>query len=715
MAIDFEKELNKEQFEAVRLGDGPCLVLAGAGTGKTRVITFRVAYLLEKGIKPENILLVTFTNKAAEEMIGRVKRITGMEEKLPWAGTFHHIAYRILKIYAPKLGYKNNFSILDSGDSESLIKLSVKNTRPDSGTKFPSASVLLSAISYARNSDTTIEDALDFKYPQWSHLAETIKTVASDYKMKKKEAQAMDFDDLLINLKILFEKERGVLEKFADQFQYILVDEFQDTNKIQAEIVRLLASKHNNIFVVGDDAQSIYSFRAADIQNILRFEKIYPGAKIFKLTTNYRSAPEILDLANESINNNRRQFKKELKSASSPTGIKPELKPHYDQENEAVFVAKKIRELLGAGTLPEEIAVLFRASHHSQPLEMELMKSGVPYDYRGGMRFFERAHIKDALAFLRVMNNIADAAAWLRVLLKQEGIGPVTAEKIIEAIKIVSARVGANKKEDSDSAVEITEGENALEEIKNIGFEILGEKAKEGWVSFTAILDLLSAVEIKNPSELVFALLDSRYKEYVLSEFTDGKERLDDIIQLAEFAKKYDDLNLFLSEASLFESFNLGNRQSQYKEQTKGALESELVGAKSGSGGKIILSTIHQAKGLEWTAVFIINLSRGAFPSDMALREENGLEEERRLFYVAVTRAKKHLCLTYPLCGGGWGGASGPSLFLEEISPEFLRDSSFLSPHSSLALNDDEEDMHYVSEDAPKIKKGNFLRDLDDL
>ena len=379
--IDCDKELNHEQSEVVKHGEGPCLVLAGAGSGKTRVITYRVAHLLEQGIKPENILLVTFTNKAAQEMNERVKKLTGRAERLPWAGTFHSVAVRILKIYAGKLGYQNNFSILDSDDSEAIIKLCSKDFKAE-GKKFPSSRILQAIISYARNAEISIADALEAKFDQWLFLSGVIEGIANSYAQRKKEANVMDFDDLLVNFLLLLNKPE-IQDKLSEQFHYILVDEYQDTNKIQASIIKKLSKKHNNVLVVGDDAQSIYSFRAADISNILNFEKDYKGAKIFKLETNYRSSEDILKVANDVIANNARQYKKKLISMSG-NGAKPSLVPHMDQQTEAEFVANKVFQLIDSGIPEHEIAVLFRAAHHSQMVEMELVKSGIRYDYRGG-------------------------------------------------------------------------------------------------------------------------------------------------------------------------------------------------------------------------------------------------------------------------------------------------------------------------------------------
>ena len=672
--IDYSKELNAEQIEPVLRGDGPCLVLAGAGSGKTRTITYRVAYLLEQGIPPEEILLVTFTNKAADEMIRRVQYLTGSTSRLPWAGTFHHIAYKILRVYAPLLGYKNNFSVLDSDDSEAIIKLCAKPAQSSlQKNKFPSARVLQSIISFSRNSETSIADTLDLKYPQWQIFADDIARIADEYAAKKKEAQVMDFDDLLVLLLQLLHQP-SVLEKYARQFRYILVDEYQDTNKIQSSIIKKLSSFHGNVLAVGDDAQSIYSFRAANIANILQFEKDYPQAVVTKLETNYRSSQEILSVANEVISNNAKQYKKNLYTTFQ-SGEKPMLCPKMDQADEAEFVTGKILSFLDEGVPAHEIAVLFRASHHSQLLEMELVKAGISYDYRGGLRFFERAHIKDILAYMRIVNNRADTAAWLRVLMHEEGIGPVAAAKIAVIAKTAES----------------------MEEVIEAGVKMLGEKAGRGWSNFASIAEVAVRAGMHNPAQMIVALAGSAYADYLQSEYVDSRDRLADINQLRAFAEKYIDLDQFLAEASLQEGFG-ARSQNQ-------------------SAEKIVLSTVHQAKGLEWQVVFVINMASGAFPGDRSLQEPGGLEEERRLFYVAITRAKRHLYLTYPMAGGAWGDSmSGPSLFLSEISSDLLDDRSLLSTGNGLMLNDEEAGVSYIDETKPlKIRPGSFLRDLNDL
>lgn len=676
--IDYEKELNKEQFAVVQNGDGPCLVLAGAGSGKTRTITYRVAYLLEQGTEPEQILLVTFTNKAARQMTSRVLALTGATKPLPWSGTFHHIAYRILRKYAPLLGYQNNFTILDSEDSRDVLKLCLKYEGIDkTQRRFPSVNIVQSIISYARNAERTVESVLDERYPQWQEHADVFSRIADEYRKRKFEANAMDFDDLLVNLYLLFIKNVKVKNTYAEQFKYILVDEYQDTNKIQASIIRELASVHKNVLVVGDDAQSIYSFRAADIEHILNFEKEYKGAQIFKLQQNYRSTPDILDVANVVIAENADQYEKKLVTDQS-TFTKPEVHAFVDGFEEASFIAERILELESEGIPLQEMAVLFRATHHSQALEVELTKRGIAYDYRGGLRFFERAHIKDVLAYLRICANKEDVIAWSRILNMQAGIGPATAQNIIELVR--------SGKE--------------MEEVR----KMLGARAQMGFNDFVLIYEKMKSADA-TPGGLINSILDSKYVEYIKLEYENYEERFADIEQLGIFADKQPDLSHFLAEASMQESFAAEESKSAHNENNR-----------------VVLSTIHQAKGLEWEAVFVMHLVAGQFPHDRAFKEKRGLEEERRLFYVAITRARKYLHFTYPLTTSYSSVLLQQSMFIEDLRADLVaRYGSVGSSGSGTVFSDpgeDVEDIVYVSEDEPfpsAPQKRSFLKDIDEL
>ncbi|MDA1038364.1 MAG: ATP-dependent helicase [bacterium] len=631
--IDFEKELNDEQRQVVLQGDGPCLVLAGAGSGKTRAITYRVAFLLNKGVLPQNILLLTFTNKAAAEMISRIESLFGSYPTGLWSGTFHSIANRLLRKYAPALGYTSDFTIIDQDDSKALVKACISELKIDTKTnRFPSPAVLVSIISYSRNAQMSIEDVLERKHPSFLPLQFTIKQISDLYRSKKKEGNTMDFDDLLLNLLRLLTERPDIASQLSEQFEYILVDEFQDTNTVQATIIQELAACHKNIFVVGDDAQSIYSFRAADIKNILNFPNWFPGTQTFRLTSNYRSTPNILDLANASIAQNVDQYKKEL-NATRKAWEKPSLVPARSASQEAQYISEQILSLHTEGLPLSEISVLFRSAFHSQVLEMELTKRDIPYEFRGGLRFFERAQIKDVVSYLRIIVNPTDEIAWMRVLSHQPGIGLVTAGKIFKAVR----------------------EKGFLGDILETDIK-LPARAKKGWEGFVGVATRL--VDEHLPASIIQSLAASEYKDYLESQYPDYLERLEDIEQFALFAEGYTNLSEFLTEVTLRDDFGAARENGQNEEVDR-----------------LVLSTIHQAKGLEWDAVFIMRLQEGAFPHKRSLGERGGLEEERRLFYVAVTRARKHLFLTYPIQSGfDTMIINQPSSFIQEVPRRLLEE-----------------------------------------
>ena len=649
--VDYQSELNEEQYKVVASAEGPCLVLAGAGSGKTRTIVYRVAYLIENGVKPENILLVTFTNKAAKEMVNRVEKLLDKYPEKLWGGTFHHIGNRLLRKYAKLLGYESNFTILDEEDSKSLIKVCIKEEGVDiKARRFPSATVIKDLISYAKNSQTDLTSVIEARHPKWLELENKIENIREKYERKKKDNNSMDFDDLLSNWLKLLKQQPQIKQKLSSQFKYILVDEYQDTNYIQAEIIKELSQVHRNVLVVGDDAQSIYSFRAADIGNILNFPEIFSGTKIFTLEINYRSTPEILKVANQVIKHNINQYPKVLKP-NLENFVKPNLVPASSGGQEADFISQQILQLRDEGVLLNKIAVLFRAAYHSQELEFELTKRDIPYDYRGGVRFFERAHIKDLSAFLKVINNIKDQVSWLRILTIQVGIVEVTAGKTFDRL---------NSCKDVKEALNI-----------NLS-DILTPKSEIGWKGLVGIFnDLGLRIKNSDPSELIRIIAKSDYQNYLEAQFPNWKERLEDLEQLAKFSENYDDLNSFLSEITLQENFGV-----------------DRGGDDSTDNEKIVLSTIHQAKGLEWEVVLIINLVDSAFPNRRALVEESGLEEERRLFYVAVTRAQKQLFLSYPITGSYSSMfLNTPSQFLHEI-PDELTEEVKLVDDSNWIKND---------------------------
>ncbi|HEX2641026.1 MAG TPA: ATP-dependent helicase, partial [Pyrinomonadaceae bacterium] len=430
----YKSELNEEQFRVVTAPPKATLVVAGAGTGKTRAITYRVAYLIEQGVSPQRILLATFTNRAAREMLRRVETLTGSQNvHRVWGGTFHRIANLMLRRHAVSIGFDQNYSILDSEDARDLLNLCIEDAAIDTKAKrFPKAEVVQGIISYANNTDVPIGEVIIAKYPYFELLTSQIKRVDFIYQQRKRERNVMDYDDLLLNLKKLLLEKPDIANLYADQFQHILVDEYQDTNRLQAELIDLLAVKHRNVMVVGDDAQSIFAWRGAEFTNIYEFPKRYPETNVFKLETNYRSTPEILGLANVSIANNKKQFPKMLTAVKRSKDLKPALVPCSDVEQQSAFVAARILELRDDGTNLEDIAVMYRSHYHSIELQLELSRRNIPYRVQSGVRFFEQAHIKDVVSYLRVIVNPRDELAWKRILKMIPGIGKATANRIYE-------------------------------------------------------------------------------------------------------------------------------------------------------------------------------------------------------------------------------------------------------------------------------------------
>ncbi len=650
--INYSAELNEQQLAVVESKPGPALVLAGAGSGKTRTLIYRLSWLIDNGFAKDRILLLTFTNKAAKEMMSRADQLLQGRggHKQFWGGTFHSTANRLLRMYSKLLGLKPNFTILDTDDSHSLIKTAMKDLVGSKPTvKKPSAALVHDVISFSRNSGQPIEKAIEIKYPELVKEIDFIEKVASEYENKKRAAGSLDFDDLLIFwLKLLQNPQwRPIITKHWD---YILVDEYQDTNWIQDQIVRLLADEHHNLLVVGDDAQSIYSFRAAQIENILQFPKQFPDGQVYRLERNYRSTPEILELANEVIGKNTKQFRKEL-FTKEDSFVKPELVVAQDPSQEAGWIAERILALESEGVDLANIAVLFRAAHHSQELELQLNKRSIPYEMRGGLKFFERAHIKDMLSYLRLFANSQDEAAWLRVLLLQPGIGDVAAQKILKAVLTSETLTGSLQANMSLSA-----------------------QASAGWQSLAKMLHkILDQPQDTTVGKLIRSLLPD-YGQYLSAAYADYRQRIDDLEQFAVFADNYKDLHEFLAEMSLQENFAIRGSDDIKHESS------------------VVLSTVHQAKGLEWHAVFIINVSDKSFPHPRALREPGGVEEERRLFYVAITRAKRRLYLSYPISGSSYAlSLNQPSDFVREINQKLLSGDTYSNENDIIQIGSDGE------------------------
>ncbi len=600
--INYEKNLNPEQLKVVYEAEGPSLVLAGAGSGKTRVLIYRLAYLYEKGCNVENILLVTFTNKAAQEMTNRAESLLKMSLKGLWAGTFHHVGNLILRKEGHLLGYSSNFSIIDKEDSKDLIDDCIEELGYKKSAKlFPKKDIIASVWSLAVNSFKDVEEIIIKNYPQIEEFIPQVKRVINRYIEKKKNANIMDFSDLLLNwLKVL--KIEAVGKKYSCLFRYILVDEYQDTNRLQFEILKILSGYHKNILVVGDDAQSIYSFRAADINNILDFPRVFAEAKIFKLQTNYRSSPQILNLANEIIKHNQHQFPKKL-VAIKKDGELPVVVKTKDVYQQAQFVAQRLVELSYQGIPLNHMAVLFRSRFQALELEVELLKRNIPYFVRGGLRFFEQAHIKDILSYLKTVINPKDELSFKRALSLHRGIGRSFSHRIWEEWRIKRKPI--------------------KEIIKN-----LPKKQKEGFKEFNNTIQLIS--EIKSPEKAIREILKT-YRDYCYITFDNPDDRISDLEELAKMARGFPTIKRFVLELSSYEDFK-GETVVSYRDKDE----------------ILVLTTIHQAKGLEWEVVFLIGFSDYEFPHPKAINNLGQLEEERRLFYVATTRTKSILYITYP-------------------------------------------------------------------
>ena len=646
--IDYARELNEQQLAAVTAPPGPALVIAGAGSGKTRTLTYRVAYLLEQGIPPDRILLLTFTNKAAGEMMRRISDLLGHELRSLWGGTFHSIGARILRLHADTLGYQKDFTILDRDDAKDLIKASLLDAKIDTKDKhFPKADVLNEIFSLAANTHQTIAELVEGKFSYFEAFTEQIADQHKRYLARKRATNGMDFDDLLVLWLKLLQEHADVREHFQRRFQFILVDEYQDTNKLQGDLIDLLAARHHNVTVVGDDAQSIYAWRGANFANILDFPKRYPGAKVFKIETNYRSTPEILNVANAAIAANVNQFAKEL-SPARKSGVKPALVQCHDASQQAQFIAQRVLELREEGTSLNQICVLYRSHFHALELQLELTRRQIPFSITSGIRFFEQAHIKDATAFLKFVANPKDEVSFKRLVLLLPGIGAKGAEKIYQSF--TARMAGGELKMDTKLATALQSCTKAIP-----------KKAAVPWAQFVAtIAQLEDDSTRRSAAKMLRLVMDAGYDDYLKETFDNYERRLEEIQQLAEFAFQFGTVEEFLTQLAL-----LTNVEAE--EDTQDDTE------------KIKLSTIHQAKGLEFEVVFVIMLCDGMFPSARSSESNDSEEEERRLFYVSITRAKNELYLCYPNIRGGFGASGAdtfqsPSRFLSEIPKTLLNE-----------------------------------------
>jgi DNA helicase-2/ATP-dependent DNA helicase PcrA len=646
--INYREVLNDEQRAVVLAGQGPLLVIAGAGSGKTRTVTYRVARLIEAGVAPARIMLVTFTNRAAREMLSRVEGLLGAEVRRVWGGTFHSIANRLLRRHAVSLGYENNFSILDSEDAKDLIDTCIEEAAIDTrARRFPKGEVLQDLFSFATNTDTPLEQVIPAKTPQFEPLAAQIVRLDRLYQARKLDRNAMDYDDLLINWKRLLVEKPDIAALYREQFEHILVDEYQDTNKLQAEIVELLAEKHRNLMVVGDDAQSIFGWRGANFANLYEFKDRYPDAQVFRLETNYRSTPEILMLANASVAHNRRQFAKHLQAVRPSRNFTPALVPLRDAEQQAAFVAARILELRDEGVPLDEMAVLYRSHYHSLELQLELTRRGIPYEVRSGVRFFEQAHIKDVVAYLRLLVNPRDELAWKRVLKLIPKIGNATAARVWERLAYVPEPLAMVRAEDFAT--------------------VLPKGAQGGWREFVALVKaMLEPDALNNPAKQIELVLAGGYLDYLQATYENAEAREEDLRQLANFALRFDSSETFLSELALINTERFA---------APGGTVGEDVVMGGDEDEEMALSSVHQAKGLEWRVVFLLWAADGRFPSARSLRDAEGEEEERRLFYVALTRAQDELYVCYPVLETDRARQSvvqRPSRFVTEVPRELF-------------------------------------------
>ncbi|MDF1810566.1 MAG: ATP-dependent helicase [Verrucomicrobiales bacterium] len=641
--INYASDLNEQQFAAVTAPPGPSLVIAGAGSGKTRTLTYRVAYLLDNGIYASNILLLTFTNKAAREMLERVEQLVPHDTQDLWGGTFHSIGNKILRRHADELGFNSNFSIMDREDQKELLIAATVDAKVDTKTlKFPKPEVIGDIFSLTVNMESSIEELLEWKYPWFEHFSEELFAIQEKYELKKLTTNSMDFDDLLVKTLQLLKENPDICNYYQKQFEWVLVDEYQDTNSVQSELIELLAAPQNNLMVVGDDAQSIYSWRGADFRNILNFPDRYENTRRFVIETNYRSVPEVLSLANAAIQPNREQFKKNLAPSRPEAGELPALIPIQDTKMQAAFVAQRILELEEEGIEFHEIAVLYRAHYHSMEVQMEFTNRGIPFNITSGLRFFEQAHIKDVASFMKFACNRRDEVAFKRIVKMLPGIGPGTADKLWNSWL---ACPGSN----DEKLAEFSE--------HFLQFKVPAKSEKD-WQQFAYTMDELLDGKggAESPETMMPSIIEGVYDEYMRGKFPNYDVRKQDLRQLENYSRGFTDIEEFLSQLSLLAGQDAVDAQKKKQDD-------EVV----------CLSSIHQAKGLEYKVVFVIWLAEGMFPSKKVLESDedgSGLEEERRLFYVAVTRAKDELYLIYPLT---WQGSfSGdyiqhPSRFLESI------------------------------------------------
>lgn len=627
--IDYEKELNPAQLEAVKSKDGSILVIAGAGSGKTKTLTYRVARLIESGIKPDNILLLTFTKKAADEMLSRAVMILDSRCEKVAGGTFHSFANYILRKYSNCLELQNNFTIIDRADAEDVVNHIRSKVVDKHEKRFPRKNTILDIYSKAINKNMSAQSVIQTEYNQFEHCLEKINEISKQYIAYKRQNSLLDYDDLLLYLKTLLTSNDEIRKKLSNQYKYIMIDEYQDTNALQAEIIKLLASEHNNVMAVGDDSQSIYSFRGANFRNILDFPQIFPGTKIIKLEQNYRSSQNILALTNEIIKKAKEKYTKNLFS-EIVFNEKPAIIATNDMQTEAEFIAQRVIELQEEDISLNDMAVLCRSARMTYNLEIELAKRAIPYKKFGGLKFIETAHIKDVIAHLRFILNPNDIISLNRILLLLDGVGNQTAVRLLPMLSKADVQTD-----------ELMLPAKSSDSIKKL-FNTIENQRKL----------------LLNPASIVENVI-TYYEPILTDKYDDYKKRLKDLEHFVYLSQQYKSLENFLSDLALEPP------DSSVSEVEDGAVKDEYL----------TLSTIHSAKGLEWKAVFIIGAVDGRFPSVYSFNSEEELDEELRLMYVAATRAKNWLYITYPIDMFDYSTGmvlSKPSRFLDGIRDDIL-------------------------------------------
>ncbi len=636
LARHFDDDLNEPQRTAVMAPDGYNLILAGPGSGKTRVITYRVAYLIARGVPAQSILLVTFTRRAAREMVRRLDALIGHDAGKVWAGTFHHVGNRLLRPPAKLLGYEPNFTILDSEDQLDLVRLAMDDAGFAAKDRLsPRPAEIEHLISFSLNTCVPLADIVASQSPHLVPWLPKIERAGAAYAERKRAANCVDYDDLLVQWLRLLRDFPDQTEKQAGLFRHILIDEMQDTSALQVEIVETIAAAGaGNLTAVGDDAQSIYRFRGANYDNILKFTERHPGARSFHLGINYRSTPQIVALTAGSIRHNRSGFAKELVSARSD-GLRPVVAATADVYEEADLVCQQILEARAKEIPLGQMAVLYRNHYDSVVLQGELVRRGIPYTVRSGLRFFEQAHIKDVLAHLRVVQNPRDEASWRRVLLLLPGIGPAKTAAIYQVLA---------RSSDPLSAVGSAEAMAAVP-----------PRSKGMFAAFVSDLRQIAATDPQHhPAAAIEAILKGGYPATLRQKYDRPDNRIADIEQFAVLAARSESLEQLLAELLL--------AGDVYGMDSLAAPE---------PGEVLVISTVHQAKGLEWSHVYVIRLIEEGFPHRRAIDEPGGEEEERRIFYVAVSRAMNELFLSYPstITRGGFGPLvlTAPSRFLTEL------------------------------------------------